>query len=134
MTNELILYTTDDGQPQFMPPTLNGNKWLTQREIEQLYQTSRQNISKHIKSILAEKKLTQAAVFNAKLTTAFKGVRIFHSEHYIDDSVNIDHNEFNITVTLSALFSLIKGVTRNLGGFFVSKNPQSKKQKAKICL
>lgn len=52
----------------------------------------------------------------------------------VDEVVIFNHNNYNITVTLSALFSLIKGVTRNLGGFFMSKNSQSKKKKAKICL
>lgn len=36
----------------------------------------------------------------------------------VDAKANINNNIFNITVTLSALSSLIKGVTRNLGGFF----------------
>lgn len=36
----------------------------------------------------------------------------------VDAEANINNNIFNITVTLSALSYLIKGVTRNLGGFF----------------
>lgn len=52
----------------------------------------------------------------------------------VDEVVIFNHTEYNITVTLSALSSLIKGVTRNLGGFFMSKTSQPKKQKAKICL
>jgi hypothetical protein len=35
----------------------------------------------------------------------------------IDHSVYIYHTIHNITATLSALSSLIKGVSRNLGGF-----------------
>ncbi|GAA0246950.1 RhuM family protein [Marinomonas primoryensis] len=73
MTNELILYTTDDGQSQFVLRTLDGNVWLTQLEIAQLYQTSKQNISKHVKSVLAENELAEAAVVNSKLTTAADG-------------------------------------------------------------
>jgi hypothetical protein len=70
MNNDLILYSTDDGKSQFMLRTLDGNVWLTQLEIAQLYQTSKQNISKHVKSILAENELAEAAVVNSKLTTA----------------------------------------------------------------
>lgn len=73
MTDELILYTTDDGQSQFVLRTLDGNVWLTQLEIAQLYQTSKQNISKHVKSVLTENELSEAAVVNSKFTTAADG-------------------------------------------------------------
>jgi hypothetical protein len=52
----------------------------------------------------------------------------------IDEVVIFNHTYCNITVTLSALFSSIKDVTRNLGGFFTPKKNQSKKQKASTCL
>lgn len=35
-----------------------------------------------------------------------------------DAKIHINNNALNRTVTLSALFSSIKSVTRNLGGFF----------------
>jgi hypothetical protein len=52
----------------------------------------------------------------------------------VDEVVIFNHTDYNITATLSALSSLNKGVTRNLGGFFMPKIYQPKKQKAKICL
>ncbi len=57
MGNDLILYTTDDGQSQFVLRELGGQLWLTQLEIAELYQTTKQNISKHIKAILDEGEL-----------------------------------------------------------------------------
>ena len=49
--------------------------------------------------------------------TSNKNKTMLYLLRHIDDMVNINHNGLNITATLSALFSLTKGVTRNLGGF-----------------
>jgi len=73
MGNDLILYTTDDGQSQFVLRELGGQLWLTQLEIAELYQTTKQNISKHIKAILDEGELLPEAVVNFQLTTASDG-------------------------------------------------------------
>ena len=71
--NTLILYTTPDGQAQFVLRELGGQLWLTQAEIAGLYQTSKQNISKHIAAVLAEGELLPEAVVNSQLTTAADG-------------------------------------------------------------
>ena len=71
--NTLILYTTSDGQAQFVLRELGGQLWLTQSEIAALYQTSKQNISKHIAAVLAEGELLPEAVVNFQLTTAADG-------------------------------------------------------------
>lgn len=70
--NDLILYTTDDGEAQLTLRELGGQVWLTQLEMAELYQTSKQNISKHIKGILDEGELDESVV-NQKLTTAADG-------------------------------------------------------------
>ena len=55
--NDIIIYTTDDGLSQFTLRELGQQLWLNQLELAELYQTSKQNISKHIKAILAENEL-----------------------------------------------------------------------------
>lgn len=71
--NNVILYTTEDGLAQFTLRELGQQLWLTQLEIAELYQTSKQNISKHIKAILAENELAENSVVNFQLTTAADG-------------------------------------------------------------
>ena len=71
--NTLILYTTQDGEAQFVLRELGGQLWLTQAEIAALYQTTKQNISKHITAVLAEGELSPEAVVNFQLTTAADG-------------------------------------------------------------
>lgn len=68
--NDLILYSTEDGQTQFVLRQLGGQVWLTQLELAELYQTSKQNIGKHIKAIIADGELAEKAVVNSKFTTA----------------------------------------------------------------
>lgn len=71
--NDVILYTSEDGMAHFTLRQLGGQVWLTQLEIAELYQTSKQNISKHVKSIFSERELVEQAVVNRKLTTASDG-------------------------------------------------------------
>lgn len=71
--NDLILYSTEDGLAQFTLREMNGQVWLTQLELAELYQSSKQNISKHIQAVLADGELAEPAVVNSKLTTAADG-------------------------------------------------------------
>lgn len=71
--NNLIIYTTDDGESQLVLRELGGQVWLTQLEMAELYQTSKQNISKHVKAILLDGELAEGAVVNSRLTTAADG-------------------------------------------------------------
>lgn len=71
--NNIILYTTEDGLSQFTLRELGQQLWLSQLEIAELYQTSKQNISKHIKAILSENELSENSVVNFQLTTAADG-------------------------------------------------------------
>lgn len=73
--SEVILYTTDDGVTKIDLHLENGTVWLTQLELADLFQTSKQNISKHIKSIYSDQELTEAATVNQKLTVQNEGER-----------------------------------------------------------
>lgn len=51
-------------------PIKNESVWLTQKQMTQLFDTTKQNISKHINRIFAEKELKKSSVVNYQLTTA----------------------------------------------------------------
>ncbi|MHC3763258.1 cell filamentation protein Fic, partial [Streptococcus suis] len=59
MTNDIIIYTTDDGNASIELHLDNGTVWLTQLELAELFQTSKQNISKHIKAIFEDGELDE---------------------------------------------------------------------------
>ena len=73
--SEVILYTTDDGLTKIELQFEEGTVWLTQLELADLFQTSKQNISKHIKAIYADQELIEAATVNQKLTVQTEGGR-----------------------------------------------------------
>ena len=84
--NELILYTTEDGRSHIQLRADLGTVWLTQLEIAELFQTTKQNIAKHLKAIFAEQELTQDSVVNQRLTTAADG-KNYRVAHYNLDAI-----------------------------------------------
>ncbi|MGO2579095.1 MAG: virulence RhuM family protein [Halomonas sp.] len=71
--SELILYTTDDGRTQLHLRVEGDSIWLSQLEIAELFQTTKQNISLHAKNIFEDGELRQNSVVKESLTTAADG-------------------------------------------------------------
>lgn len=74
MNNKIILYNTEDGKSKIELHVDNGTVWLSQLELAELFQTSKQNISKHINAILKDGELKERVVVNYQLTTAAYGI------------------------------------------------------------
>ncbi|MFN9209740.1 MAG: virulence RhuM family protein [Betaproteobacteria bacterium] len=72
---ELILYTAEDGSAAIQLRAEGGTVWLTQLEMATLFDTSKQNISLHIKNVLAEGELAEAATVKESLTVQTEGKR-----------------------------------------------------------
>jgi hypothetical protein len=71
---ELILYTTEDGKTAIHLKAEGETVWLTQMELAELFQTTKQNISLHINNILSTNELSEAVVKD-NLTIAADGKR-----------------------------------------------------------
>lgn len=71
--SELILYRSDDGQTRMQLRVDGDTVWLSQLEIAELFQTSKQNVSLHAKNIFADGELRQDSVVKESLTTAADG-------------------------------------------------------------
>lgn len=72
---ELILYTTEDGAAVMRLRKAEATAWLTQLELAELFETSKQNISLHVKHVLAEGELTERATVKEYLTVQTEGTR-----------------------------------------------------------
>ena len=68
--NDIIIYTTDDGQVKIEVRLEDENVWLTQSSMAELFDTTKQNISLHIKNIFEENELNENSVVKENLTTA----------------------------------------------------------------
>ncbi len=73
MGNDIIIYNTEDGKAKINLQYEDGTVWLSQLEIAELFQTTKQNVSKHIKAIFLEGELEEKVVVNYKLTTTKHG-------------------------------------------------------------
>lgn len=73
--SSVIIYTTDDGATKIDLRLENDTVWLSQLQIADLFQTSKQNVSKHIKAIYDDKELDEAATVNYELTVQKEGER-----------------------------------------------------------
>ena len=73
--SNVIFYTTDDGATKIDLRLENGTVWLSQLEIAELFQTTKQNISKHIQAIYDENELEEKATVNHELTVQNEGSR-----------------------------------------------------------
>ena len=73
MNKDLIIYNTEDGQAKISLTLQDGTVWLNQLQIAELFQTTKQNISKHIKAIFADGELDEKVVVNYQLTTTKHG-------------------------------------------------------------
>ena len=79
MDNELneqtnfIMYTTDDGQVDIEVRLEEENVWLTQKSMAELFETTRNNITMHIKNIFEDGELQEKTVSKESLLTAKDG-------------------------------------------------------------
>lgn len=80
-SGEFLLYQTEDGHTRVECRLANESLWLSQAGMAELFQTSKQNIAKHLKAIFAERELAEEAVVNSWLTTAADGKR-YRVLHY----------------------------------------------------
>ena len=71
--NNIIIYNTDDGKAKVVLYAKDGNIWMNQNQLAELFDTSIPNISMHISNILKEGELRQNSVVKEYLTTASDG-------------------------------------------------------------
>lgn len=73
MSKDIIIYNTEDGKASVSLMTKDGNIWMNQNQLAELFDTSKQNISLHIINILEDKELDENSVVKDYLTTASDG-------------------------------------------------------------
>ena len=73
--SELVLYTSDDGRTRLDLRIEGQTVWLTQLEISELFQTTKQNVSLHATNIFEDGELAEVSVVKESLTTAADGKR-----------------------------------------------------------
>ncbi len=82
--NDLLIYQTEDGKTKIDVRLENETVWMTQKAIAELYQTTPQNITLHIKNIYEEGELEENSTCKNYLQVQTEGNRTVqrNSRHY----------------------------------------------------
>ena len=73
--SEILLYSTEDGKSKIEVRLEDESVWLTQAQMIELFQTTKQNISLHIRNIFDEGELQEDATVKEYLTVQTEGSR-----------------------------------------------------------
>lgn len=127
--SQIIIYEGDDGESHIDVRFEGETVWLTQVQLVELFESSKANISEHIKHIFEEKELDQNSVVRKFRTTASDG-KNYNVEHYnLDMIISLGYRvkshiatRFRIWATTRLREYIVKGFTidsnrlKNLGG------------------
>ena len=99
MENKVIIYTANDGKTKIDVKLEEDTLWLTQAQMCELYQTSKSNVSEHIKHIFEEGELNEAAVVRKFRTTAADGKEYLVSHYNLDMIIALGYRVRSIIAT-----------------------------------
>lgn len=86
---EVILYEREDGAPALRVRLEAETVWLSQQQIADLFQTSRENVTMHLRNVYDEGELRRAATSKDLLQVRREGIRTVRRKvaHYNLDAV-----------------------------------------------
>ena len=129
---EIVIYQADDGDTKIDVRFVDETVWLTQAQLCELYQTSKSNISEHIKNIFDEGELTEESTVRNFRTVQTEGDRTVTRNityYNLDMIISLGYRVKSITATKFRRWAterlkeyMIKGFTidderlKNLGG------------------
>ena len=87
MTNEIIIYQTEDGQTQIDVRMENETVWLTQAQMAELFRTKRPAITKHLKNIYASEELEESSTCSILEHMGNDGKQIYTTKYYNLDAI-----------------------------------------------
>lgn len=129
MSENIILFKTDDGQIKLDVKFEDETVWLTQAQMVELYQSSKANVSEHIKHIFADGELSENSVVRKFRTTAADGKNYETTFYNLDMIISLGYRIKSLTATKFRIWAtqrlkeyIIKGFTldddrlKELGG------------------
>ena len=96
---KVIIYTTNNGKTQIDVKLEEETLWLTQAQMCELYQTSKSNVSEHIKHIFEEGELDKDSVVRKFRTTAADGKEYVVAHYNLDMIIALGYRIRSIIAT-----------------------------------
>ena len=122
--NKILIYTSDDGQIKIEVRLEDENVWLTQNAMAELFDTTKQNISLHIKNIFEENELNENSVVKENLITASDGKNYKTKLYNLDVIISVGYRVKSIRGTQFRIWAnklikeyLIKGYNLDIDRF-----------------
>jgi hypothetical protein len=116
--SEIILYQTEDGRTRVQVRLQDETVWLTQEQMAELFQTTKQNVGQHLKSLFAEGELVQDSVVKDSFTTAADGKNYATKFYNLDVIISVGYRvkslrgtQFRIWATQRLREYIVKGFT-----------------------
>ena len=116
--NQIIIYKGDDGKSRVEVRFEGDTVWLTQAQLVELFQSSKANISEHIKHIFKEKELDRDSVVRKFRTTASDGKNYEVENYNLDLIISLGYRvksrvatKFRIWATSRLREYIVKGFT-----------------------
>ena len=104
--NKVIIYTTNDGKTKIDVKLEEETLWLTQAQMCELYQTSKSNVSEHIKHIFEEGELDKNSVVRKFRTTAADGKEYEVSHYNLDMIIALGYRIRSLIATSSVRLAM----------------------------
>ena len=96
---EFIIYQTEDGLTNINVKMYDETVWLTQQQLVELYQSSKANVSEHIKHIFEEGELEEPLVVRKFRTTAADGKNYNVNYYNLDMIISLGYRIRSIIAT-----------------------------------
>lgn len=113
---QFLVYRTEDGRLKLDVRFEGETVWLTQNHMAELFQTTKQNISLHLKTIFSDKELDQNSVVKKFLTTAADGKNYTTNFYNLDAIISVGYRvksgiatQFRIWATQRLREYIVKG-------------------------
>ncbi|PAW73869.1 MAG: hypothetical protein B9S26_08430 [Opitutia bacterium Tous-C4FEB] len=113
---QFLVYQTEDGKLQIDVRFEGETVWLTQQHMAELFQTTKQNVGQHLKSIFAEGELVQDSVVKDSFTTAADGKNYLTRFYNLDAIISVGYRvksavatRFRIWATQQLREYIVKG-------------------------
>ena len=88
---EILIYQTENGLTDIEVKMQDETVWLTQQQLVELYQSSKSNVSEHIKHIFEEGELDEEAVVRKFRTTASDGKKYNTTYYNLDMIISLGY-------------------------------------------
>ena len=89
--NEIVLFETEDEKVRLTVPIQEDTVWLTQAQMTELFDTSKQNVSLHINNCFKEGELDKGSVVKDFLTTASDGKNYKTKYYNLDVIISVGY-------------------------------------------